>query len=545
MLTTIIIVTTFVIVVMFLLYNLMKYIAVDIDDSDNDETKKVLSDKVAEHVEMLKKSGNWKEAFMVAKENLSQNQRLESSHMIFAKLLFDAKKYVDAIGHFSLILKNNPANYEAALYTAHAYLKTKQINKAINLYKYIIEKDPSNIEAKKSLAEVYMLKKDKNLALELYKSILETTTDDNEKKNIKLQITSIYCDFRDWDKMLLEASLLIETYPEDRTILSYLKKGYLISNRLEEVVDILKRLAELEPANGKHIEELAEVYLKLNRYKEVIEVAVKAMNAREINKGILYNCVAKAYIGLQDYDKALVYLKSIIAKFPRDVELKKTLGSLYCQLRKYEMAIDIYKDYLEIAYPSEIQDVRVTLSNVYLDYANYLFTQGKMDSVFQMYNKALEYNPSNTDIYVILGDLNFSIRNYQEAIKYYKMAIEIAPENSDYYFKLGNLYYEIDNIIEAKKYYTQSLHIKPDLALAHAGVGLVEVRLKNTEAAIDAFSKALDIDPLNIDIRYNLALAYEVAMDTKSAIAQYKKVLDLAPNHVEAKNNLEILTNIY
>lgn len=545
MLTPILIVSAFILFIMFILYNLMKYITIDFEDETVDESSKIKGEKVSAQVEMLKKSGNWKEAFLLAKDHLDKNPRLESSHMVFAKVLFDAKKYIDSIEHFSVILKNNPANYEAALYTAHAYLKTKQISKAINLYKYIIEKDPTNIEAKKSLADIYMVKKEKTHALDLYKNILELLTDDNEKKNIKLQITSIYCDLRDWDKMLLEASLLIETYPEDRTILSYLKKGYIISNRLEEAIDVLKRLIDIEPFNGKHIEELAEIYLKLSLYKEVIEIAASAINVRDFNKAILYNYVAKAYIGLKDYDKALVYLKSVIAKFPRDVELKKTLGSLYCELKKYEMAVDIYKNYLEIAYSSEVQDIRVTLSNVYLDYANHLFALGKTESVFLMYNKALEYNPTNTDIYVILADLNFSIRNYQEAIRYYKMAIDIAPETPEYYFKLGNLYYEIENVMEAKKYYLQALQIKPDLALAHAGIGLVEIRMKNTESAIDAFSKAVDIDPLNIDIRYNLALAYEIAMDNAAAISQYKKVLELAPNHTEAKNNLEMLTNIY
>lgn len=545
MLMPILIVIAFVTFVMFLLYNLMKYIVVDVDSPEAEKTEKEISDKIAIQVELLKKSGNWKEAFLVAKDNLSNNPRQEASHMIFAKVLFDAKKYVDAIEHFSLILKANPANYEAALYMAHAHLKTKQVSKAITLYKYIVEKEPNNIEAKRSLADIYMLKKEKQQALALYKSLLEILTDDVEKKNIRLQLTALYCEFRDWDKMLLEANLLIETYPEDRTILSYLKKGYIISGKYEDAIEILKRLIDLEPSNGKHIEEITGLYLKLNLYKDVIEAAAGAVNVRDFNKAVIYNYVAKAYIGLKDYDKALVYLKNIITKFPRDTELKKTLGSLYCELNKYEMAVDIYKDYLEVAYPSEIPDIRVTLSNVYLEYANYLFALGKTESVFMMYNKALEYNPTNTDIYIILADLNFSIRNYQESIRYYKMAIDIAPENPDYYFKLGNLYYEIENIMEAKKYYNQALLIKPDLALAHAGIGLVEVKMKNTEAAIDEFIKAIDIDPLNIDIRYNLALAYEMAMDTGSAISQYKKVLELAPNHIEAKNNLELLTNIY
>lgn len=527
------------IVFLYIIYKVYKLICENIQfDDSNDEG---YSASIADQIDAYKKAGKLQDAFNVAKNYVAQQPKSEMARFLYAKLLFDVEKYYDAIGHLNLILRINPNNHEASLLIGDCYNKTKQHNKAINNYKYVAEKDRKNVKALTKLADLYILKKDKKLAVPIYKRLIELTENESEKKGLRLTLTNLLFDLRDWDNLIAEANLIMEAYPNDKSILFYLKKAYLVCDDYANAIDVTKRLIEIDPYNIKHYEDLINLSFKSKEFDKVIEYCNELAKMRNSNSSFINNSIAKAYIQKKEYTTALEFLKGIVRVNSRDSELKKTLADVHCLMENFDAAIDLYEEVVEDAHPKEVEDLMFAMSDIYFKQGNKLMEEDNSTEALEKYSKAIEYNPTNSEFYFALAEMNEKIKNYSEAIKYYKSAIELEPKFSNYYLKLANAYYELDNILDAKKCYNEAILIQPDSVMAHASLGLLYAKQDDAENAIACFIKALDIEPLNVDIRYNLALAYEHSMKPDKAVKEYNKVLEIDPLHVESKNNLELI----
>ncbi len=503
------------------------------------------SPELTEKIEKYKSQGNMQEAFNLAKNQLSKNPKSQPLRLAYSRLLLEAQKYYDAIGHLNIILRANPNNHEACLVLGDAYVKTKQYNKAINNYKYVLERDKDNVKALSKLADLYVLRKDRKLAVPVYQKLIELTKDEHEKRSLRLLLTTLYFELRDWDSLIVEANLIMDAYPNDKSILFYLKKAYLICEDVKNAIEITNRLIELDPYNIKHYEDLIMLYYKAKDFDKVIECCNEALKMRNSNKSLIDNYIARAYIMKKEYNEALEFLRENIKFNTRDIELRKTLADLYCVMGEFDDSVELLEEIIEDAHPRELEDLIQLISQVYFKYGNKMVEENKFPLAFEKYNKAIEYDSANSEFYAALAEINVKIKNYSEAIKYYKSAIEIDPNVVEYYMKLAAAYYECANVLDAKKYYKEAILIQPDYVYAHAALGLIYAKQRETEKAISSFKTALEIEPLNVDIRYNLALAYELANKADFAKKEYKKVLEIDPNHVESKNNLELLLNMY
>ena len=532
-----------VIAFLYVIYRVFKLVSDNFEFENYEDDD--YSDKLTAEIDRHKLSGNLQEAFNVAKSHLSKNPKNEKARLIYSKLLYEAKKYYDAIGHLNIILRSNSNNSEASLLLGDCYTKTKQYNKAINNYKTVLDKDKDNTKALAKIADLYVLRKDKKLAVPIYQKLIELAKDEAEKRSLRLLLTTLYFELRDWDNLITEANLLMEAYPNDKSILFYLKKAYLICDDVPNAIDVTKRLVELDPYNPKHYEDLISLSFKARDYEKVHEYCQEALKIRNSNMTFVNNYIAKAYIEQNEYLTALEFLRKNIKYGTKEIELRKTLAELQCNMKEYDEAIDLYEELIEDAHPREVEDLIHSISQVYFKQGNMLVEENKIPLAFDKYSKAIEYDQNNVDFYLAMADINMKIKNHSDAIKYYKIAIELEPNNVENYMKLASTYYDLGNVLDAKKYYKDAILIQPDYVYAHAALGLIYAKQKDSENAIEEFKTALDIEPLNVDIRYNLALAYELAMNTDSAIKEYRKVLEIDPNHPESKNNLELLLNMY
>lgn len=55
------------------------------------------------------------------------------------------------------------------------------------------------------------------------------------------------------------------------------------------------------------------------------------------------------------------------------------------------------------------------------------------------YNKAIELDITNTDLYCNAGNVLHSLKRYEESIKYYDIAISINPHYTKAYFNKANI----------------------------------------------------------------------------------------------------------
>ncbi|WP_300716665.1 tetratricopeptide repeat protein [uncultured Brachyspira sp.] len=154
----------------------------------------------------------------------------------------------------------------------------------------------------------------------------------------------------------------------------------------------------------------------LNRYEEAIEYYSKAIEINPIyekafiNKGII---LAK----LMAFDEALYAFNMALEINDKSEICYFNIGIIYSKLERYEDSLFYFNRALELGY-----------NYAYLNIALVLEKLGKIDDVFETYDKAVKINKSLEVIYLNKAGFLINIKRYKEAIEYLDKALLILNE---------------------------------------------------------------------------------------------------------------------
>ena len=144
-----------------------------------------------------------------------------------------------------------------------------------------------------------------------------------------------------------------------------------------------------------------------------------------------YHRLSELYIQIEDYDKVMSVLDSLLAIKPDDVQALVGMGTMWF----YE------------------KDFRKSLS---------------------YYNKALVVNPKNYLIYYNMGNVFAEWKNFPKALFYYNRAIDLNSTNPEIYNAIALLYQDNEDYIESKGYKLEVKvyqdYVTPNKALNDGGI---------------------------------------------------------------------------
>jgi Tfp pilus assembly protein PilF/SAM-dependent methyltransferase len=183
-------------------------------------------------------------------------------------------------------------------------------------------------------------------------------------------------------------------------------------------------------------------------------------NKLEINKALIE---AFQYHKKNNFKDAENIYQKILKNNPKHFETIFYLGTLYSQLKKYDLA----------------------------------------EPLFQ---KAILINPSFKDTYQNLGFMYQQLGDYQKAKKYYEKLIQIDPENIKVYYILGVIYQKLGIIEKAKDYFKKVIKIDPNYIDAHNNLGICYQQSESYLNAINSYIDALRVNPNYIISLNNLSL---------------------------------------
>jgi tetratricopeptide (TPR) repeat protein len=141
-------------------------------------------------------------------------------------------------------------------------------------------------------------------------------------------------------------------------------------------------------------------------------------------------------------DGAMVY-------FPDISEFYFYKGMAYYLKKKYQEALDIYQEGLEIA-PEEN---RILLSNFYGQIADIYFQLEQKEEAFENYDKALQYNEKNI---VVLNNYAYYLSlikiNLDKAERMAAAVVQLQPDNATYMDTYAWIFFQRGNYSLAKFY---------------------------------------------------------------------------------------------
>ena len=448
--------------------------------------------------------------------------------------------------HFNKALENAPNNIYYLLNLGVAYDKAKRYGLALEKYNKILKIKPDWIPALNNKAySLVSIKKIKD-AIDMYEKILNS---DNKNITAITGLAGLYARMSKYDEALkyIDKAEEIKKLPE-----LYIAKAtiYELTGDYEKAKELLEYSYKLNPEFSLTSFLLGDLFIRTgdikNGYK-FFKNAVELSEKEEIN--------GNDYIGGNYF---------VLAGISESITGGST-SKLY-----YQKAYKLFPQLKNVNKPIDIESI-LALSIL-------LKNSIKLDKAEDKVKEILKQEPNNPiannllgDIYVLkadYGDINKRQFFYNMAITSYEKSIEADPQQSDVYVKLGDIYFSQGNMeviyYRQGKYhqafteYRKALKINPNDPMAHLSLSLIysakaEYAASDTKAAspIEKYSKAITELTLarsfsqdNYIYDYLIAYLYsKIGGKDNYQKAEYfvKTALDLAP---KCYNCMYLLSNI-
>lgn len=237
------------------------------------------------------------------------------------------------------------------------------------------------------------------------------------------------------------------------------------------------------------------------------------------------------------YEKAVKIYTEAIKKTQRDELFYHKIADICIKKEEPETAIDCYKRAFD-ANPNN-REILIKLATV-----NQTFFPENIDETIDYYNRLLEIESDNSQIYYELGHLYLKKCDKVHAISAFNLALEKDFENPFYNNSLAYAYVQAELYDEAIEHYQKAIKLNPDKEwtsiVCHA-LGSIYYQIKgNHEAAIASFQAGSILDPENNEISLSLGDVYMSANDLDNAIRSYCDSINVNSEDYRAYSKLGI-----
>jgi tetratricopeptide (TPR) repeat protein len=367
--------------------------------------------------------------------------------------------------------------------------KANKLEQAIGLYKQVVEDNPRDWNVVKKIGDLYVRLNKMREAMVEYQKV----ADFYAKDGFHLKAIAIWKQINKLDATALEPyANLAELYGKQGLLMEaksqyqFVVDEYLKRGKNRDAGEILKKMAEIDPADLKVRSKLADLYTRdgnsakavdehiaiaeeLNKkghLAEALQVLEKGLKI-DPNSARMKAELARVHLVQKNYDKAASYLEDAVKSAPKDIALLSRLGEAYLGSRKIAEAESIFKRLIEI--DPNVEDVRVQMGRVHLMRDEYdrahdeflpvvekLVARKDPDKAAALLQQIVQKNPSHVkslarlaeiykqfskdgqmaNVYSQLTEAYINEGQYAEAAQALETLVAREPQNAQYRSKL-------------------------------------------------------------------------------------------------------------
>ena len=342
--------------------------------------------------------------------------------------------------------------YDEIFFLAKAYEGAGDDMKALDtysLYLNVAAAGEYTEQAKFDMGKIYYDKGQKHVALEFFKTV--TGQDSALTTGAKMYIATIFFDFEEYDKAAKSFSQLRKIVKDKATgkeifgkqIIALLRDG-----KLKEANPLIKTYKRQYGDDKDYTAQFVLEYGKYYRSQKNFDKAIKFFNQVKskysssdyVDDADYY--MALTYLTLNKNEEAFKILSNFYTKYPKSdrlPEVLNSLGSLYFRSEKFDDAINMFKNALNVCKDRELK--KSILSNLI---KTYTFT-GFWDAAQATARRYVDEFPDADDLIfkkIIIGRSYINLNQFQNAVEYLRSIkreadSEIEPEIQ---FYIGDAY---------------------------------------------------------------------------------------------------------
>jgi len=163
-----------------------------------------------------------------------------------------------------------------------------------------------------------------------------------------------------------------------------------------------------------------------------------------------------------------------------------------------------------------------------------VYLSGQWTEAQKGFNKLAEKYPQSEFVFLILGNIDYSLGKLDKAVELYNKAVEVKPEYGYAYYKLGVCYYRMGRLDDSLASFSRVVEMKSQShAMASYFIGLIQFFLGHDAAAEEAFSRFRTISPESGIANFYLAQLKIKQKKYEEARALLDEILSSAPDFAE------------
>jgi tetratricopeptide (TPR) repeat protein len=239
--------------------------------------------------------------------------------------------------------------------------------------------------------------------------------------------------------------------PEESSALLDESKGLLKEHKYAEALAPSQKLYEAYPDNHIYIEQMADIYDQLHRYKEEAEFWERY---RQHAPQPITACprIGQAYQKQGMPKEAIFAFEWCLSLDPNNADFIFSLAHSLERNAEFERAAEVYAR--GIAISPDYSDLRIGLARaqIHLD---------KISQAEETALQVLKQTPDNTDALFVLGFAYYRGGDLVQARQYLEKGVKRAEGNTDFYVLLGQIAEKEKKLPEAIGYYDKAVELSP------------------------------------------------------------------------------------
>ncbi|BCW88130.1 hypothetical protein sos41_12680 [Alphaproteobacteria bacterium SO-S41] len=161
---------------------------------------------------------------------------------------------------------------------------------------------------------------------------------------------------------------------------------------------------------------------------------------------------------------------------------------------------------------------------------------GEIGRAMEMYERAFQLDPTDTDLYLNLGLAAWRMDLHQVAEKFFRLACEMAPGTPMGWNNLAGVLRDQSRFDEAIEICRDAIYRMPEQPLLWNTLGTILVELSDFGQAATFYREALRLDPNFTRAWHNLGYGLHHTGPLEEALAAYETAMSL---HQEPRDRLE------
>ena len=293
--------------------------------------------------------------------------------------------------------------------------------------------------------------------------------------------------------------------------------GHFLNEAEDNIVYELARMAfEQHPYSADMGMKYADVLI-VNRETERAKEILSALLDKVPHNGDVYFLFSRAYIREANLTLAKISLEKAAELSPEDApDMYHTAAQDCIDMNEYEGALEF------ISSTIAIEGETLELLN---DTAFCYERLGKFDESLKAYEKCLDDDPFNDNIWFNVGTIHARELRFEKAIEAFDYAIALNPTNSSVLYNKAIVYVNTENYQKGIETFLEFLSFEPGNLFAIVGIADAFLATDNLIEADKFFREAIVIDKDNNEANTGLAYINMLRHDHFSSLVFLRRVI--------------------